>query len=140
MQDNIVGIGRDNGLTLKQERFARAAASGKTLVGAAEEAGYVMSEDCKPSIPYRLIQNEKIQARISALINEGALVDLARSRWHSILSDDVSELKAHERVKMYEVQLKAIDQIARLGGWEPNKVSETKSLVLKGNLDELLPK
>jgi len=143
--DNIVKVAKQHGLTMKQEMFARSAAAGKTLVEATRDAGYLRKTDqSKPSLPYKMMKNERIQARIQEIINEGKYSELAKSHWQEVLSAeppaDWSEKdKWILRVKLWEAKDRAINAIARLGGWEPSAKSETKSLVLKGDLADILP-
>lgn len=145
MQDNIVGIAKQNGLTLKQELFCRGTANGLTGSEAARKAGYNEANKEHPTLPSRMLKNERIQSRISSLIAESSYDLLGAQHWKDVLTAEPPEdwdekQKWNLRLKLWEAKDRALGIIARLGGWEPNKVSETKSLVLKGNLDELLPK
>ena len=130
-----------NNLTIKQELFCRGAAAGKNLVDAAKDAGYSHESNHNPSMPSRMVQSDKIRNRIGVLIGEKDFEASAASCWAYLFSIDVSEFEVGKSQwsNVVDKKLKAIEQIAKLAGWEPNKTVETKSLILKGSLDDLLP-
>lgn len=129
-------------LTIKQELFCRNAAAGQNLVDAARNAGYAHESNHNPSMPSRMVQSEKIRNRIGVLIGQKDFEAQATNTWAYIFSIDVSEFEVGKTQwsNVIDRKLKAIEQIAKLAGWEPNKTVETKSLVLKGDLSEILPK
>lgn len=143
--DNIVAQAVKNGLTVKQERFARAVANGSNVVAAAVEAGYDLNVAGRPSLPSRMLRKEAIQARVQELINEASYEQLARNHWTQVLSQDVPDVIDNPKLiylaeKIWAAKDRVIDTIARLGGWEPSKRVETKSLVIKSNITDSLPK
>ena len=129
-------------LTIKQELFCRNAAAGQNLVEASRNAGYSHESSHNPSMPSKMVHSEKIRSRIGVLIGQKDFESQAANTWAYLFSIDVSEFEVGKSQwsNVIDRKLKAIEQIAKLAGWEPNKTVETKSLVLKGNLDELLPK
>lgn len=142
MTQNIVKDALDNGLTLKQERYCKSLASGSQQVEAAREAGYKLDGKTSPSLPSRMIRQERIQARIHELIAQECYEDDAHRVWRSVLdaSADLYDAGSARWQAIIDKQLKVLDQIARLGGWEPAKTHEHKQLVIKGSVQDVLPK
>lgn len=124
-----------------REKFAQALARGAMQCDAAIEAGYQVSATTGVSMPSRLARNERIQARVAEIINSSDYVQQASNVWVELMSAKMPEDEGSSKwAKVAEIKLKVIDQIARLGGWEPSKQVETKQLVLKGKVEDILPK
>lgn len=142
MTQNVAAAAVQNGLTIKQELFARGASEGLSLSEAARQAGYQEANQETPALPARMMRNEKIQNRIGVLIGEKDFEASAANTWAYLFSIDVSQFEPGKMQwsNIVDKKLKAIEQIAKLAGWEPNKVTESKSLVLKGSLEDILPK
>lgn len=142
MTQNIVKDALDNGLTVKQERFARAIANGETMCESGRQAGYLtFDQGYSSSLPSRTLQNTRVQARIQALINASNYEALTHSHWQEVLCTPLPDgVGSQAWGRVVDAKNKAIDQIARLGGWEPSKQTETKQLVLKGQIKDILPK
>ena len=143
MTQNIVKDALDNGLTLKQELFARAASSGMTLCDSERQAGYADgSKNTHASLGTRMIRQERIQARIHELIAQQQYERDAQSVWRNVLNvnENDHESGGSKWCAIVDRKLRVIEQIAKLGGWEPSKQTETKQLVLKGQIKDILPK
>lgn len=141
-QTNVASDAIQNNLTIKQELFARGVANGLSLSEAARQAGYQEANQETPALPARMLRNEKIQNRIGVLIGQKDFESQAANTWAYLFSIDVSEFEpgGGRWSNIVDKKLRAIEQIAKLAGWEPNKTVETKSLVLRGDLSEILPK
>jgi phage terminase small subunit len=136
---NLLKDAFERGMRPKQEKFAQAIANGANQTESAKIAGYNLNSPTS-TLPSRLIRQQKIQERIQELIEQAGLQEMARNVWQDVLSDDTSAMRPLERAKVNEVKLKAIDQIARLGGWEPEQVKSVKNMTLTGSLSDILPK
>lgn len=135
---NYIADGLERGLTPKQELFANAVADGKTLSDAGRIAGYGHNGS---GIGSRVIRQEQVQLRVQELIEDRAFLDMAGCIWYDILGESLRGLEpgSTKWCNVADRQLKAIEQIARLGGWEPKRVEETRKLVLKGDINSILP-
>lgn len=143
IKDNIVKTAHKHGLTIKQERFAQAVASGSNLVSAARQVGYELTSYA-PSLGSRMVRNEKISNRIAQLIAEQDFESHVKNHWVEVLTAEVPNgLKpaqaAQLRIKQWEAKDRVIQAIAKLGGWEPSKVDESRKLIIKGDIRDMLP-
>ena len=126
---------KDRRLTGRQEIFARAIASGLTQQKAAMVAGYSPLTSTQSFRGHELAKQPVVKARIQDLIQIQNLEHLVISHWVQVLSEEVSDYKPLVKARIWDSKAKAIDQIARLGGWELPKESVQK--VLKANVSIL---
>lgn len=135
---NYINEGLERGLTPKQELFAQTVAGGGTLSEAQRNAGYGPTSN---GVASRVIRQEQVQLRVIELIEERQFLDMTGCIWYDIMGESLRGLEpgSTKWCNVADRQLKAIEQIARLGGWEPKRVEETRKLVLKGDISSILP-
>lgn len=124
-------------LNPQQLKFAQCVANGLPLKEAGRIAHYSpKSLDTQPS---QIVRNPKVQAKIQELINKQSIFDAVAAFWIDELTYRYE--KEIHRIKGSEIKLKVIDQLARLGGWNPSEVSESvkKVLNLNASVSDLLP-
>jgi len=126
---------RKRKLTAKQARYVGHLLDGETPTDAVIKAGYNAStRDSASHMASELLTKPVVRSTLADSIKKGQYDQRFTSKWDEILERHL-ESKPQDFAATANVQLKAMEQIARIGGLIAPKQVETRTL----NLSAILP-
>ncbi len=128
---------RKKRLTTKQVAFVSQLLEGNSPTEAVRQAGYNTTHP--HSIGYQNLQNENVLSVIIQSIKEGRYYKQFEKVWDDCLNDEGNQsVKVSERMDTHRTKLKAVEQIAKIGGLIAPVKHETRTLT--ADITSLLPK
>jgi len=128
---------RKRRLTSKQAKYVTALLEGATTIDAVREAGYTAKQP--HCINYQNLHNENVLSVIIQSIKEGRYDKQFEKVWDDCLNDEGNQsVKVSERMDTHRTKLKAVEQIAKIGGLIAPVKHETRTLT--ADITSLLPK